>query len=346
MVNRDPQQNVQKSSPGLDPLLDKAYEFVIQSNTISPSAVQRGLGIGYARAAKIVDELESAGVVSGPNGSKPRVVINKSGVLNPSPDAYVQERDRSEMEQKSKDEAQYRAILAKNQRYIDRFCEIAYREVTTLDEWGDENVDCLARLKYECIVRIAKNTYQDSYLKNKLKTEMYIQNLFDKQWRDEGGEILSDKSAYWVRRLFNDDLPKAFEHYRAIRRMNQDHGHTDFRKMSGVDFENYVGGLLIGSGFNVFGTPKTGDQGADLIATKDGRTYVVQVKKYTNPVGNTAVQEVVAARSYYNGDVGVVITNSTFTPQAKKLAEKNNVMLIDKHRMKYLGNTPGDIDRL
>lgn len=70
------------------------------------------------------------------------------------------------------------------------------------------------------------------------------------------------------------------------------------------------------------GTPATGDQGADLIATKENKINVIKVKRYTGAVVNKAVQEVVAAKSYYNGDTAVVITNSTFTPSAKSLAKK------------------------
>lgn len=331
-------QTAKFDTSGLDPLFIKAYELVIQNDTASPSFLQRSLGVGYSKAASLIDELEATGVVGRLNGSKPRVVIGRE--LNSSNlNAYREERERVQMEQRSKDEAQYQTVLANYKRYIDKFCEIAYREVTTLDEWGDENIDCLAQLKQECIVRIAKDIYKEDYLKNKLMTETYIQSLFDKNWREAGGKRVSERSTYWVRKLYDEDLPKAFEQYRAMRKPSQNHIHTDFSNMSGIDFENYIGSLLIGSGFNVSGTPKTGDQGADLIATKDGKIYVIQVKKYSNPVGNGAVQEVVAAKNYYNGEVGVVITNSTFTDPAKALAAKNNIILIDKHKIKDLDSS-------
>ena len=352
VVSKDDKEIVQGSQTAtfdtskLDPLFMKAYELVIRNDTALSSFLQRSLGVPYSRAAKLMDELEAAGVVGRPNGSKPRVVIGNelnSKKLN----AYMKEKRRAEMEQRSKDEAQYQTILANYKRYIDKFCEIAYREVTTLDEWGDENLDCLIRLKQECIVRIAKDVYKEDYLKNRLNTEKYIRNLFDNTLENAtGGEKVSEKSTFWVWKLFNEDLPKAFEQYRATRKPRRDHIHTDFSDMSGTDFENYVGSLLIGSGFNVSGTPKTGDQGADLIATKHGKTYVIQVKKYANPVGNAAVQEVVAARGYYNGEVGVVITNSTFTTSARALAAKNNIILIDKHRMKDIDNFLTDSDHI
>jgi hypothetical protein len=45
-------------------------------------------------------------------------------------------------------------------------------------------------------------------------------------------------------------------------------------------------------GFEVQGTPITGDQGADLIAKKGGRVVIIQAKCYQGMVGNSAVQEV------------------------------------------------------
>jgi len=66
----------------------------------------------------------------------------------------------------------------------------------------------------------------------------------------------------------------------------------------------------------------------DLIAKKNGRTYIIQAKRYQGTVGNKAVQEVIAAVSYYNGDEGWVVTNSTFTPSAVALAQ-GRVRLVD-----------------
>ena len=77
-------------------------------------------------------------------------------------------------------------------------------------------------------------------------------------------------------------------------------------------------------------TKLSNDQGADLIIEKDGVRSVVQVKFYSTPVGNKAVQEVVAAKAYYeNAPQAIVITNNKFTPSAIKLAAANSVKLVN-----------------
>lgn len=58
----------------LDPLYEKAKELIVVSGTGSTSYIQRRLKVGYARAGRIMDQLEDAGVVGPPNGSSPRDV--------------------------------------------------------------------------------------------------------------------------------------------------------------------------------------------------------------------------------------------------------------------------------
>jgi HJR/Mrr/RecB family endonuclease len=70
--------------------------------------------------------------------------------------------------------------------------------------------------------------------------------------------------------------------------------------MSGIDFEAYLVKVLRSLGFeDIAGTPVTGDQGADLLARKDGRKIAIQAKRYKGSVGNAAVQEIVAALKFY-----------------------------------------------
>lgn len=62
----------------LDPMLSNIAEFVIQSEYMSTSSIQRRFSIGYNRAGRIADQLEAMGIVGTADGSKPRVVLIKS----------------------------------------------------------------------------------------------------------------------------------------------------------------------------------------------------------------------------------------------------------------------------
>ncbi len=61
-----------------DELLPEAKELVVKAGKASSSYLQRRLRIGYARAARLLDLLEEAGVVGPAEGSKPREILIKS----------------------------------------------------------------------------------------------------------------------------------------------------------------------------------------------------------------------------------------------------------------------------
>ncbi len=64
-----------KDSDGSDEMLEAAIEVVIEAGQASTSLLQRKLKLGYARAARIVDEMEDRGIVGQYEGSKPRKVL-------------------------------------------------------------------------------------------------------------------------------------------------------------------------------------------------------------------------------------------------------------------------------
>ena len=58
-----------------DPFLDEAIETVIETQQASTSFIQRRFKVGYARAGRIIDQMEERGIISGYQGSKPREVL-------------------------------------------------------------------------------------------------------------------------------------------------------------------------------------------------------------------------------------------------------------------------------
>ena len=58
-----------------DPFLMDAIDAVVEQGTASTSFIQRRFKVGYARAGRIIDQMEERGIISGYQGSKPREVL-------------------------------------------------------------------------------------------------------------------------------------------------------------------------------------------------------------------------------------------------------------------------------
>ena len=58
-----------------DPLLRDAIDVVVETGQASTSFIQRRFKVGYARAGRIIDQMEERGIISGYQGSKPRQVL-------------------------------------------------------------------------------------------------------------------------------------------------------------------------------------------------------------------------------------------------------------------------------
>ena len=65
----------QAEDDGTDPLLMEAIDTVVETKQASTSFIQRRFKVGYARAGRIIDQMEERGVISGYQGSKPREVL-------------------------------------------------------------------------------------------------------------------------------------------------------------------------------------------------------------------------------------------------------------------------------
>jgi len=82
-----------------DELFDEAKEIVLQAGKASTSYLQRRLKVGYARAARLMDLLEEAGIVGPGEGAKPReILVTEREVDEPSFDSDESEEDVEEEE--------------------------------------------------------------------------------------------------------------------------------------------------------------------------------------------------------------------------------------------------------
>ena len=221
---------------------------------------------------------------------------------------------RLQLEREEQEQADYnRSLSERHKGSIEKFLEIAERKVCIIDDYGDEDWQALDREISKCLQKI---------LKGEGKT--------DWGWG-------RDRDAYkWLQ----TELRARFVEYHKANRRMESQNEIALNRLSGAEFEAYVGRILERRGFQVQGTPTTGDQGADLIARKLGRKIVIQVKRSSRPVTNEAVQEVVAALQFYGANEGWVVTNATFTSSAKALAQANKIVLIDCLELRKLTREP------
>jgi restriction system protein len=104
--------------------------------------------------------------------------------------------------------------------------------------------------------------------------------------------------------------------------------HANWVAMRGSEFEAFLRDVFEALGYCVQPTKAGGDHGVDLIITRDGKRIAVQAKGWEKNVGNHAVMEVHAGMTFYSCHICVVITNSSFTRQAKELAASVSCLLL------------------
>ena len=101
--------------------------------------------------------------------------------------------------------------------------------------------------------------------------------------------------------------------------------------MNGLEFEKFIAELFSKMGYESEITKASGDQGIDVIASKNGNKIGIQAKCYSSSVGNKAVQEAVAGKNHYRLDKAIVVTNNFFTDAAQQLAQSNSIILWDRN---------------
>lgn len=97
-----------------------------------------------------------------------------------------------------------------------------------------------------------------------------------------------------------------------------------------IEFERWCAETLEAQGWSARTTKGSGDQGADVIAERNGVRLVVQCKLYSRAVGNKAVQEAFSAKQFEGADIACVMTNAPYTPAARALAKQTGVLLLHR----------------
>ena len=110
----------------------------------------------------------------------------------------------------------------------------------------------------------------------------------------------------------------------------RNHSISTIDNMTGLEFERYVARLLETQGYSNIHLTERYDYGVDIVATKDGITWGIQVKRYSGLVKADAIRQVVTALKMYHCDQAMVVTNSIFSRPAQTLANSNNCVLVDR----------------
>lgn len=108
---------------------------------------------------------------------------------------------------------------------------------------------------------------------------------------------------------------------------------SEIDKMTGEQFEVYIKWIFEKEGYRVEQTPRTGDKGVDLIASKGARKLAIQCKRYSNSVGVSAIQESFSGKAFYDCTEAYVVISSTFTNPAEQTGKKLGVVLWDREKL-------------
>ncbi len=106
--------------------------------------------------------------------------------------------------------------------------------------------------------------------------------------------------------------------------------------MDPTDYESMVADALSDLGWQTRLTKGSGDQGIDVIAEKCHKRVVIQCKRYGSAIGNAAVQEAFAGKSFEGAGYAAVVSNAPFTRSAKQLAASTNVILLHHDELSEL----------
>ena len=150
-----------------------------------------------------------------------------------------------------------------------------------------------------------------------------------RNWPLRKGNILSQIKLYEeeleIYQLIQEEDERALQEAdRARRRKLRDF----WMSLSGIEFERELASLYRHQGYIVQFTPTSGDQGVDLIMSKNDKTTVVQCKSHKYPVGPAVARELFGSMIHFEADNAILACTGGFTHGVWEFVEGKQIELI------------------
>lgn len=326
----------------LDPLFDQCVQCILDAGQASTSLLQRQFGLDYERAARIMDELEEQRIIGPYEGLSPRKVLytGRQSVTEPSETSSTEAAatfQASNFASSVQESIEGKDIKRHPTELQQRFAFNLRIALHTVVRWFFKPIPFLLYiLCLGSIVFLVNNLYPNNpvlMLKNIVSTTLafiFLRGIYE--------------SIRYLRNLIRQTKIKAKIQLDEVKKRNDafPSAHVSAAQktplsidiMDGHQFEHFCADLLRQNGFtNVEVTQASGDYGIDVLAEKEGVTYAIQCKCYSDNVGNHAVQEAHSGAAYYGRMVPVVMTNRYFTRAAKETASQIHVLLWDRDKI-------------
>lgn len=142
---------------------------------------------------------------------------------------------------------------------------------------------------------------------------------------ERSGEIINNKNYLKIAKAI-DSFTKYYENSSSV----------DSENLTGHQYEQYIANKLNKLGWQTKVTKGSGDNGVDIIAYKYEVRVAIQCKKYSSNVSNKAVQEIFSGKNFYAAQIAAVVTNNTYTKNAKNAASMLGVYLLNDHYLHKL----------
>ena len=205
----------------------------------------------------------------------------------------------------------------------------AYRKLVKVGSFGQKNYDKFAQEFGEFLSSESKNITK----LNELTSLNYMLIVQDNEIRlyEAIRDVYEDKHFG----LLSGVLRNPIDYIEKIIEQNDFDVKFD-PNMDPFQYEIFCAEKFKENDWEAYATQGSSDQGVDVVATRGKEVLVAQCKKFSKPVGNKAVQEVVAGMKFYDANVGIVIAPNGFTNSAEKLAAANKIKLIHHSQIKDL----------